>query len=297
VTGRQHESFLQPISGRNAGPGAALDAGLDAALRQTADAFDSVAQTYDGPQGNNHLIQRMRQLTWARIDQLVPQPSTLIDIGCGTGLDAQRFAGLGHRVLATDWSPAMVQRAQARAASTDGRIQAVRVGAQELDVLVPDHLDSIDLAYSNFGPLNCVPDLGATGRALAQLVRPGGHAVFTVIGRWCPWEIAHYARQRRWQRLAVRFRRGMTPVNMNGHTIWTRYHTPRSFIGEWNRGGDWSVVGYEGLSTFVPPPYLTELSTKRPQLSARLERIDARTAAWPVIRSVGDHFLIVLRRI
>ena len=271
-------------------------------LSETAEAFDSVAETYDGPQGNNHLIQRMRQLTWARIDQLVPRPSQLLDIGCGTGIDAQRFANLGHRVLATDWSPAMVQRAQARAVASDGRIEAIRVGAQELDVLVPDRRGTIDLAYSNFGPLNCVPDLGVTGRALAELVRPGGHAVFTVIGRWCPWEIAHYARQRRWKRLAVRFSRGMTPVNMNAHTIWTRYHTPRSFIREWNGGSSaggaaqWSVVSYEGLSTFVPPPYLTELSTKRPGLSARLERMDARTAAWPVARSMGDHFLIVLRR-
>ena len=36
----------------------------------TADAFDSVAADYDGPQGNNELIQRMRDLTWARIDAL-----------------------------------------------------------------------------------------------------------------------------------------------------------------------------------------------------------------------------------
>jgi SAM-dependent methyltransferase len=273
------------------------------ALDETALAFDSVAATYDGPQGNNHLIQRMRDLTWERIDELVPRPSQLIDIGCGTGIDAQRFADLGHRVLATDWSPAMVQRARERAASSRGRIDAVRVGAHELDALVPEHRGEFDLAYSNFGPLNCVPDLAVTARALAELVRPGGHAVFTVIGRWCPWEIAHFARRRRWKRLAVRFRRGMTPVNMNGHTIWTRYYTPRSFIRAWTSGssGDdraatWSVVGYEGLSTFVPPPYLTELSTKRPDLSARLERLDARTAAWPVARSVGDHFLIVLRR-
>lgn len=270
---------------------------LPAAFHETALAFDSVADTYDGPQGNNHLIQRMRELTWLRIDQLLPKPSKLLDIGCGTGIDAQRFASVGHRVLATDWSPAMVQRAGDRATAADGRIQAVRVGAQELDLLVSDHAGTVDLAYSNFGPLNCVPDLGATGRALSALVRPGGHAVFTVIGRWCPWEIAHYARARRWQRMTVRFRRDMTPVNMNGHTIWTRYHTPRSFVREWTAGlSAWSLVGYEGLSTFVPPPYLTELSVRRPQLSARLERLDARTAAWPVVRSVGDHFLITLRR-
>ena len=33
-------------------------------LRDTQDAFDSVAGDYDGPRGNNALIQRMRARMW-----------------------------------------------------------------------------------------------------------------------------------------------------------------------------------------------------------------------------------------
>ncbi len=80
-------------------------------LAATAAAFDSVAATYDGPQGNNQLIQRMRDIVWERIAGLVETPSTLLDLGCGTGIDAQHFADLGHHVIATDVSPAMVERA------------------------------------------------------------------------------------------------------------------------------------------------------------------------------------------
>jgi hypothetical protein len=84
---------------------------------------------------------------------------------------------------------------------------------------------------------------------------------------------------------------------MNGHTIWTRYFTPREFVREWTGGGgDWELIAYEGLSTFVPPPYLTALGERHPALFHRLVRLDARTAAWPVVRSAGDHFLVVLRR-
>lgn len=276
-----------------------MTAALDRQLLDTADAFDSVAPTYDGPQGNNELIQRMREITWARISSLLPPDGgALIDLGCGTGIDAEHFARQGSDVLATDWSPAMVERAAARGAALgDGRLQAVRVGAQELEQLHPVHDDRFDVAYSNFGPLNCVPDLGHTAATLAPLMHPGGHAVFTVIGRWCPWEVAHYARKRRWSRARVRFLRRVTPVGMNGHTIWTRYFTPREFVREWvGDGSEWELVGYEGLSTFVPPPYLTALSERRPKLFARLVRLDARTAAWPVFRNLGDHFLVVLRR-
>ena len=174
---------------------------------------------------------------------------------------------------------------------------AVHLGAQELGRLLPSHLGSVDVAYSNFGPLNCVPDLSAVGRAMADLVRPGGHAVFTVIDRVCPWEVAHYVRERRWSRVAVRYRRGMTAVGMNGHTIWTRYHTPGGFVREWTRGSSaWESVRVEGLSTFVPPPYLAGTPAARPDRLVRLERLDAATSAWPVMRSIGDHFLVVLRR-
>jgi SAM-dependent methyltransferase len=275
------------------------DSQLARRLHDTALAFDSVAPSYDGPQGNNHLIQRMRDLVWERIESLLPPaPASLIDLGCGTGIDAQHFAEQGHHVVATDWSPAMVERAAARADTVSrGTIEAIHAGAQELDRLHASFAGTFDMAYSNFGPLNCVPDLGTTGRALAELMRPGGHAVFTVIGRWCPWEIAHYARQGRWTRVKVRFARDITPVGMNGGTIWTRYHTPREFAREWiGDAGEWDLVRYEGLSTFVPPPYLTSLSERRPAVFERMARWDARTAEWPVMRSLGDHFLVVLRR-
>jgi SAM-dependent methyltransferase len=272
---------------------------LEERLHDTALAFDSVAPTYDGPQGNNHLIQRMRDIVWRQIDALLPAvPAEMIDLGCGTGIDAQHFAELGHHVVATDWSPAMVERAAARADVVGpGTITAVHAGSQELDLLAPQHEGRFHMAYSNFGPLNCVPDLGVTAQSLGALMRPGGYALFTVIGRWCPWEMAHYTRTRRWQRATVRFEKDITPVGMNGGTIWTRYHTPREFAREWiGSEGRWELVRYEGLSTFVPPPYLTSMSEHHPAAFERMAQLDARTAAWPVLRSMGDHFLIVLRR-
>lgn len=263
-------------------------------LRATQDAFDSVAADYDGPRGNNDSIQDMRREMWRWLDATFAPGSRLIDLGCGTGIDAIRMAQLGHHVTATDWSPQMAQRTRDRAASgqlTD-RVRVLSVGAHELHRL--DGSGVYDGAYSNLGPLNCVPDLGEVSRECARLLKPGAALVFTVIGRICPWEIAHYLPRRQWARVKVRFARGSVPVGMNKHTIWTQYYGPREFYRAFD--DHFALAHYRGLCVLAPPPYLTWFRERHSRWYERLWRMDRRVAGWPVLREVGDHFLIVMRR-
>jgi SAM-dependent methyltransferase len=263
-------------------------------LRDTSEAFDSVAADYDGPRGNNDLIQDMRGEMWRWLDAIFTAGGQLLDLGCGTGLDAAHLAQRGFRVTATDWSPLMVQRTADRAANLqlNDRVRAMRVGAHELHAL--DESAAFDGAYSNLGPLNCVPELADVSRECARLLKPGGALVFTVIGRYCPWELIHYVRRGRWARAKIRFARHVVPVGMNSHTIWTRYYSPREFYAAFRE--DFALEHYRGLCVFAPPPYLTWLRERHPRLHAWLWTLDRRVSGWPLIRSLGDHFLIVMRK-
>ncbi|MFI4885466.1 MAG: class I SAM-dependent methyltransferase [Steroidobacterales bacterium] len=264
------------------------------AFNDTRAAFDSVAADYDGPRGNNALIQDMRREMWRWLDASFPAASHLLDLGCGTGLDAVRMAERGHRIFAVDWSPRMAERARERAAGArlSDRIRTAAIGAHELERI--EGSSDLDGVYSNLGPLNCLPDLAPVSRECSRLVKTGGRLVFTVIGRWCPWEIAYYASRAKWSRLAVRFARGMTPVRMNGHTVWTHYWTPlelyRSFAP------DFALVHCRALCLFAPPPYMTWMKDGHPALLERLWRWDRRIGSWPILRGLGDHFLIVMAR-
>ncbi|ATS20976.1 methyltransferase [Xanthomonas phaseoli pv. phaseoli] len=261
-------------------------------LLETQRAFDSVAPDYDGPRGNNALIQRMRTTLWDTVASELPVGSRLVDLGCGTGLDAGEFARRGYSVLATDWSPAMVERTRQRAAThgLQERLTAAHVGIQQLDRLE----GSFDGMYSNFGPLNCAPDLPAVAAQCARLLRPDGCLVFSVIGRICPWEIGHYALRGRFRRAAVRAAKGAIAVGMNGHTIWTWYHLPREFYRAFEK--HFVLESYRALSLFLPPPYLVEFCERNPRLSERLGRCDDRWGGLPLLRDTGDHFLIVMRK-
>jgi len=269
-------------------------------LLDTQRAFDSVAADYDGPKGNNALIQRMRETVWQALTEACPPGARLLDLGCGTGIDAIELARRGYSVLATDWSPQMVERTRDRAAGAglSDRVTTAHIGLQELDRLWnPDGEqggEQFDGIYSNFGPLNCAPDLAAVARSCAALLRPGGKLVFSVIGRICPWEYGYYMLRGRPERARVRGTRGVVPVNMNKHTIWAFYYTPREFYRAF--APDFALSGYQALSLFLPPPYLIRLYERARPLCTALGWLDDRLGALPLLRDMGDHFLIVLTR-
>ena len=87
-----------------------------------------------GHEATTRSIQDMRAEMWRTLDATFTPGRRLIDLGCGTGLDAVRMARAGYDVTATDWSRRMVERTRHRAEGeqlTD-RVRAITVGAHEL---------------------------------------------------------------------------------------------------------------------------------------------------------------------
>jgi SAM-dependent methyltransferase len=203
-----------------------------AALREAADtrrAFDAVAASYDASNQANALLCAMRDRTRAALCAAAVAGSRILNLGCGPGTDDVFLARRGYLVTAVDSSPAMIAQARRRVRE-EGCDRSVRAVHLDLDDIGALHPALFDAAYSSFGPLNCVPDLGATARAIHQRLRPQGVLVASVIGRWCPWEIALYAARRDWRRAAVRLSGDAVAVPLEGRQVWTRYYSPREFV-------------------------------------------------------------------
>ncbi len=266
------------------------------ALLQTQEAFDGVAASYHGSNAENRTLCAMRSRVWEAVGRFVPPGSHILDAGCGPGGDAEHLARQGYRVTAIDWSPAMVHEARRRirAAGLADRVDVLHAGIHEIHRLAPVEV-TFDAVYSNFGPLNCVDDLPAAAHLIARRLRPGGVLVASVIGRVCPWEIALYLSRGHLSRAAIRFRRGLVPVPLEGHTVWTRYYTPGAFARIFAAAG-FARVSLRALGLFAPPPYMQAFAARHPALVNALQRVDDCTGAWPGVRALGDHFLVVLRR-
>jgi SAM-dependent methyltransferase len=141
--------------------------------------FDALAPHYttlwtSTPEGRGQ-----RQQVWDQIDGLFRASGRVgrmvLDLGCGVGDDALHLAALGVAVDAVDASGRMVEVAR-------GRGVAARV-------LRIEHLGSLETVYSgalsNFGVLNCIPELRPVALNLARLLEPGASLALCIMGRFC----------------------------------------------------------------------------------------------------------------
>ena len=99
----------------------------------------------------------------------------VLELGCGTGLLTRELVAAGHRVIATDAAPAMLDIAREL---VGGLAQDVR------QLTLPDDpLPQADAIVAVGHPLNYLPDAVAIDRALiamAAALRPGGLLAFDV---------------------------------------------------------------------------------------------------------------------
>ncbi len=103
----------------------------------------------------------------------IPEGATVLDLGCGAGLDsliAARRVGPSGKVIGVDFSKTMLDRA--RQAAQEAAIQNVSFEHADAENLPLDSA-SIDVALAN-GIFNLNPARESIFRKLAQVLRLGG---------------------------------------------------------------------------------------------------------------------------
>jgi SAM-dependent methyltransferase len=103
----------------------------------------------------------------ALLEPVLRQRGVVLEIGCGSGLLTRHLVERGHRVIATDASPAMLEIA--RAAVPDAEVRTL--------ALPDDPVPNVDAVVGIGHVLNYLPSLDAVHNgltALAAALRPAG---------------------------------------------------------------------------------------------------------------------------
>jgi len=258
------------------------------------DVFDPVADSYDRTFTDRPLGLELRQLVWSRLEESFKPGDRILELNCGTGADAIRLASRGVQVVATDSSSAMLARAKskARAKRLSGSIDFSQLDLTAQDSSWPDC--EFDGAFSNFGGLNCVPDLRAVAIALARRVKPGGRVIVILMGRSCAWEILWHFFHLKPGIALRRFARAGAEARVGQGTIRVWYPScaelRRAFAPEF------LPKRIQGLGVFLPPSYLWDVMESHPKVYRTLRKLEAGLGSAPLVRGLGDHILTDFER-
>lgn len=104
----------------------------------------------------------------------------VLEIACGNGQFARRLTSLGAQVLATDFSPNMVERARAHTEPFNDQIEYRVADATDDAELRALGAHAFDAVVSNMALMD-MSDIAPLFRTLPHLLKPGGRFVFSTM--------------------------------------------------------------------------------------------------------------------
>jgi len=260
----------------------------------SAEAFSQQSVIFDKIYSPNEIIQYKRKRVRDVVNRYLPAESDILELNAGTGEDTIYFANEGHRVHATDIAAGMLEQLKQKAATY---IVNTNVTTEQCSFTALGNLEKkgpYNLIFSNFAGLNCTGQLDEVLRSFNVLLKDNGLVVLVVLPPFCLWEIFLALRGN----FKAAFRRFGSKNGVDAHIegvyfkCW--YYKPK-YIADMLRD-DFEVLDIEGLCSIVPPSYFEQFPKKHPRLYKLLQRLENRfKSSWPW-RSIGDYYIIALRK-
>lgn len=254
-------------------------------------AFSLQAPVFDSIDKDNDIIKWMRQRVYHHLDEFLKPDSRILELNCGTGIDAIHFASQGHKVVGTDISQAMLDQGEhkVRQLGLEAGISFQRCSYTALDQLNDGEFDHI---FSNFGGLNCSNEIQTVFSSFRKLLKPGGKVTLVMLSPYCIWEFLFAFK--------LNFKLAFRRLHKDGVMAYVEdepfktYYFSGSKIRKLMRN-NFELKSFESLGTFVPPPYLDQKFSRFPAILKFLSHLDEGLAKWPLIRSLGDHFIVTFQ--
>jgi 2-polyprenyl-6-hydroxyphenyl methylase/3-demethylubiquinone-9 3-methyltransferase len=142
--------------------------------------FSDLAHRWWDPKGAFRPLHELNpvRLQWIE-EQLDLAGRSVVDVGCGGGILSEAMSARGARVLGIDLAGKSLQVARLHALESGAKVEYRAIAAEELAREQPAQFDLVTCMEM----LEHVPDPAQTIAACAQLVRPGGHVLFSTINR------------------------------------------------------------------------------------------------------------------
>jgi SAM-dependent methyltransferase len=262
-------------------------------LRSTQTYWNAAANTYAEKFTGTTVGRARRKAVWHDLDRTFKPGQHILELNCGTGIDAVFLARKGVRILACDIAPRMIQLACELAAESQ------IATPPDFRVLATENLATLrnegpfDGAFSNFSGLNCVDNLYQVAIDLEALLKPRARLLLCMMGRFVPWEIVRFLAQGRPRQALMSLINEQIPYGANADL---RVQRPTVATITHQMAPAFRLVGWKGIGLTVPPSYTERWARHLPGLIDHLAAIDHRIGHLPLFRNMGDCVLLEFER-
>jgi ubiquinone/menaquinone biosynthesis C-methylase UbiE len=264
----------------------------DESLRSSEVYWNDAAEKYDEAFTGTFVGKMWRDAVLQELDARFQPGSRVLELNCGTGVDAIHLAQRGVSVLACDISSRMIclARKHTMARGLHERLDFRVLATEQLAALEAGVM--FDGAFSNFSGLNCVRDLAQVARNLASVLTQGSPLFLCMLGRFAPWEKLWYLAHADWKTAfrTLRSKGGASTAN----TVEVHYYSRRKIVESFSPG--FKLRKWKGIGIAVPPSYMEHWALRFPAITTSLNRVDRLIGNAPVLRNFGGCILFEFER-
>ena len=258
--------------------------------------FDKIATAYDDLFTNTMVGKAQRSIVWKYLNETLPLNSSLniLELNCGTGEDAIRFAQKGNSVLASDSSETMLKVTEEKI--TRSNLNHL-VSTKKIDLNNPYDLElnsKFDLIFSNFGGLNCIDKitLEKLTESFSKILNANGKLILVLMPKFSLWESVYFLFKFKFGEI---FRRSSTkPLNvrLNGGFVDTYYYSPRNIAKIFSY--NFKVNSIKPVGLFIPPSFMNGSFKKKKRIFSLLKRLEKYAYNFSFLSYFSDHYIIEL---
>jgi ubiquinone/menaquinone biosynthesis C-methylase UbiE len=251
--------------------------------------FSKISNQYESLEKTSSLINWMRKRVQNHLERQLKPNSKILEINCGSGIDAVYLAKKGHQIFATDIADGMINHVndKIKIYNLQQNLSCKKLSYLDLNILNTKKFDHI---FSNFGGLNCSNknELNQVFNSFNNLLLPNGKITLVIMPKICIWE---FLRIFKFDRTAFRrLNKNGVIANIEGEKVRTFYHSANQI--KQMLSNNFTKFNIENISFIGPTGNKVNFPKKYPILFKILKNLDYLSNKIPFLQGYGDYYII-----